>query len=122
MHLQLGLTLKEYLYSTNAGGSAEVSRAYDRANSYYTLVGLPADEVVRLAAEKPGRYSLAEWEALLQVGVCFCNMLFFLVSDTHESSNSWSSSGCCWCTTAMNVAHCMLSSLSKGFWGRCASP
>jgi hypothetical protein len=44
-----------------------VSRAYDRAKQYYTLVGLPADEVVRLAGDRPGRFSVAEWEALLLV-------------------------------------------------------
>jgi hypothetical protein len=52
---------------TAAGGAAEVSRAYDRAKQYYTLVGLPADEVVRLAGDRPGRFSVAEWEALLLV-------------------------------------------------------
>eukprot|EP00879_Flechtneria_rotunda_P022311 GHRR01023540.1.p1 GENE.GHRR01023540.1~~GHRR01023540.1.p1 ORF type:complete len:213 (+),score=84.92 GHRR01023540.1:344-982(+) len=55
--------------ATPAGGSSGVGRAYDRAKSYFTLVGLPADEVIRLAADKPGRFSLAEWEALLQVQV-----------------------------------------------------
>lgn len=42
-------------------------RAYDRAKSFYTLVGLPSSEVVLLAADRPGRYSRAEWESLLQV-------------------------------------------------------
>ncbi|KAF6259795.1 hypothetical protein COO60DRAFT_1625953 [Scenedesmus sp. NREL 46B-D3] len=50
-------------------GAAEVSRAYDRAKQYYTLVGLPAAEVARLAADRPGRFSVAEWEALLLVQV-----------------------------------------------------
>ncbi|WIA23609.1 hypothetical protein OEZ85_000318 [Tetradesmus obliquus] len=52
-----------------AGGAAEVSRAYDRAKQYYTLVGLPAEEVVRLAGDRPGRFSVAEWQALLLVHV-----------------------------------------------------
>jgi hypothetical protein len=47
--------------------SADVVRAYDRAKSFYTLVGLPVHEVVLLAADKPGRYKVAEWQSLLQV-------------------------------------------------------
>lgn len=50
-----------------AGGAAEVHRAYDKAKQYYTLAGLPVDEVVRLAADRPGRFTVAEWEALLLV-------------------------------------------------------
>lgn len=50
-------------------GSAECQRAYERAKGYYTLITLPADEVVRLAVDKPLRYSVAEWEALLSVRV-----------------------------------------------------
>lgn len=51
------------------GGMAECLRAYERAKGYYTLITLPAEEVVRLAADKPLRYSVAEWEALLAVRV-----------------------------------------------------
>jgi hypothetical protein len=57
-----------------------VLRVYDRAKAYYTLVGLPVSEVVALAGDKPGRYSVAEWQALLQVRassvpVCSCACL-----------------------------------------------
>lgn len=45
------------------------SRWFDRARGYYNLLGLPPDEVVRQAAEKPKRFSSAEWMALLQVQV-----------------------------------------------------
>ena len=51
------------------GGRAECQRAYERAKGYYTLITLPEDEVVRLAASKPLRYGVAEWEALLLVRV-----------------------------------------------------
>jgi hypothetical protein len=49
--------------------SADAARAYERAKAYYTLISLPADEVVRLAADRPLRYSVAEWQALLAVRV-----------------------------------------------------
>lgn len=55
-----------------AGGAASVAecaRAYERAKGYYTLITLPAEEVVRLAVDKPLRYSPAEWRALLAVRV-----------------------------------------------------
>lgn len=45
-----------------------MSRAYDKAKQYYTLAGLPVDEVIRLAADRPGRFTVGEWEALLLVG------------------------------------------------------
>lgn len=48
---------------------AECSRAYERAKGYYTLITLPADEVVRLAVDKPLRYRPDEWRALLAVRV-----------------------------------------------------
>lgn len=49
--------------------SVECQRAFERATGYYTLITLPAEEVARLAADKPLRYSVAEWEALLSVSV-----------------------------------------------------
>ncbi len=49
------------------GGKAVAVAAFDKAKAYYTLVGVPASEVVRLAAEKPLRFSVAEWFALLEV-------------------------------------------------------
>jgi hypothetical protein len=52
-----------------SGGAAEVARAAERVCAYYTLVGLPAAELAALAAERPGRYSPAEWMALLDVRV-----------------------------------------------------
>jgi hypothetical protein len=52
-----------------ANGVADCVRAYERAKGYYTLVTLPAAEVVRLAVDKPLRYTVAEWEALLEVKV-----------------------------------------------------
>jgi hypothetical protein len=55
------------MYVAHAGPTADIVRAYDRSKSFYTLVGLPASEVVLLAADRPGRYSVAEWESLLQV-------------------------------------------------------
>ncbi|KAI8462821.1 MAG: hypothetical protein J3K34DRAFT_527482 [Monoraphidium minutum] len=51
------------------GGVAEAVRGYERAKGYYTLITLPCDEVLRLAADKPLRYSVPEWEALLAVRV-----------------------------------------------------
>jgi hypothetical protein len=44
-----------------------VQRLFDRAKSYYTLAALPVAEVVALAADKPARFSVPEWQALLQV-------------------------------------------------------
>ena len=49
------------------GGAAEVAKVYDKARGYYTLVGMPGDELVRMASKTPLRYSVAEWQALLQV-------------------------------------------------------
>jgi hypothetical protein len=51
------------------GSSRSAARAYERAKGYFTLITLPADEVVRLATDRPLRYSVAEWEALLSVRV-----------------------------------------------------
>jgi hypothetical protein len=48
---------------------ADSARAYERAKAYYTLISLPAEEVVRLAADRPLRYSVSEWQALLAVRV-----------------------------------------------------
>lgn len=62
--------MHHYVFSGNgaaAGASADVVRAYDRSKSFYTLVGLPSSEVVLLVADRPGRYSVEEWESLLQV-------------------------------------------------------
>lgn len=39
---------------------------FDRARSYYGLLLVPPDEVVRAAGEMPGRFLYAEWMALLQ--------------------------------------------------------
>ncbi len=54
-----------------AGGASELktepARAFDRARSYYSMLMLPADEVLKVAGEKPMRYSAGEWMALLQV-------------------------------------------------------
>jgi hypothetical protein len=55
-----------------AGGTqehlkTEPLRAFDRARSYYSMLMLPADEVLKVAGEKPLRYSGSEWLALLQV-------------------------------------------------------
>ena len=55
--------------SAGVSSNAESARAYERAKGYYTLITLPADEVVRLAVDKPLRYSPAEWRALLAVRV-----------------------------------------------------
>lgn len=50
-------------------GAAECQRAYERAKGYYTLITLPPEEIARLAADRPLRYSVAEWEALITVRV-----------------------------------------------------
>lgn len=50
-------------------GAIECQRAYERAKGYYTLITLPPEEIARLAADRPLRYSVAEWEALLAVHV-----------------------------------------------------
>jgi hypothetical protein len=59
---------------SGAGGgglasAAGCARAYERAKGYYTLITLPAHEVVRLAVDRPARYTPAEWGALLSVRV-----------------------------------------------------
>ncbi|KXZ42768.1 hypothetical protein GPECTOR_119g399 [Gonium pectorale] len=47
----------------------ERGRMFDRARAYYGLLLVPADEVVRAAGERPGRFLYAEWMALLQAHV-----------------------------------------------------
>lgn len=67
-----GGTLSSDASAMAAGGAASVAecaRAYERAKGYYTLITLPADEVVRLAVDKPLRFNPAEWQALLAVHV-----------------------------------------------------
>ncbi|GIM04901.1 hypothetical protein Vretimale_9393 [Volvox reticuliferus] len=47
----------------------ERGRAFDKARTYYGLLLVPPDEVVRAATERPGRFLYAEWMALLQARV-----------------------------------------------------
>ncbi len=58
-------------YAVHTGGASEMktepARAFDRARAYYSMLMLPADEVLKVAGEKPLRYSAGEWMALLQV-------------------------------------------------------
>ena len=42
-------------------------RAFDRARTYYGLLTLPADALVKVAIDKPQRFSPAEYQAILQV-------------------------------------------------------
>jgi len=66
------------------GGAAEVAKVYDKARGYYTLVGMPGDELVRMASKTPLRYSVAEWQALLQVRVPGR-----VVEDNHQQQLFW---------------------------------
>ena len=58
------------LSSLGAAGAAfrpESARAFEKARAYYSLLTLPADGLIKAAAEKPKRFTSAEYMALLQV-------------------------------------------------------
>ena len=58
------------LSSLGAAGAAfrpESARAFEKARAYYGLLMLPADGLIKAAAEKPKRFTSAEYMALLQV-------------------------------------------------------
>lgn len=45
---------------------SEVASRVAQARAYYGLLALPADALLRVAAERPGRFFPAEYQALLQ--------------------------------------------------------
>ncbi|KAL4452048.1 hypothetical protein ABPG75_007710 [Micractinium tetrahymenae] len=51
------------------GGRPDAARAFDRAKLYYTLLSYSAEGLVATAAEKPHRFSPAEYAALLGASV-----------------------------------------------------
>ncbi|KAK9837523.1 hypothetical protein WJX81_008555 [Elliptochloris bilobata] len=62
--------LQPSLSALGAPGGAfrpEAARAFDKARAYYGLLALPAAGLLRVAAERPGRFFPAEYQALLQV-------------------------------------------------------
>lgn len=52
-----------------AGGQfrPEAVRVFERARTYYTLLTYSADSLVKVAADRPGRFTPSEYLALLQV-------------------------------------------------------
>ena len=62
--------LQPALASLGAGGGPphpDASRGFDHARAYYALLPSPADSLVKGAAERPLRFTPAEYLALLQV-------------------------------------------------------
>lgn len=73
--------LQPALASLGAGSGAphpEASRGFDHARTYYALLTSPADSLVKAAAERPLRFTPAEYLALLQVRP-FQNTLFIVI-------------------------------------------
>lgn len=63
--------LQPGLAAAGAAGGAfrpEAVRAFERARTYYTLLTYSADSLVKVAADRPGRFTPSEYLALLQVG------------------------------------------------------
>lgn len=61
--------LQPSLSALGAPGGAfrpEAARAFDKARAYYNLLALPPPALLRVAAERPGRFFPAEYQALLQ--------------------------------------------------------
>ena len=57
------------LSSLGAAGGAfrpESARAFEKARAYYSLLTLSPDALIKLAAEKPKRFTPAEYMSLLQ--------------------------------------------------------
>ena len=62
--------LQPGLAAAGAAGGAfrpEAVRAFERARTYYTLLTYSADSLVKVAADRPGRFTPSEYLALLQV-------------------------------------------------------
>ncbi len=55
--------------AAGGGGRPDAARAFDRAKLYYTLLTYSAEGLVATAAEKPHRFSPAEYAALLAASV-----------------------------------------------------
>lgn len=51
------------------GGRSDAARAFDRAKLYYTLLTYSAEGLVATVAEKPHRFSTAEFQALMGASV-----------------------------------------------------
>ncbi len=45
----------------------QASRSFERARTYFTLLTYSADSLVKVAADRPGRFTPTEYLALLQV-------------------------------------------------------
>jgi hypothetical protein len=64
--------LQPALSSLSAAGGAfrpESARAFEKARAYYGLLTVPADALLRAAAERPTRFTAAEYTAMLQVSL-----------------------------------------------------
>lgn len=90
--------LQPALSSLGATGGAfrpESARAFEKARAYYGLLTVPADALLRAAAERPTRFTATEYTAMLQVSL-FCSTLvtefeYFL---PHVQDNAIML--CCW--------------------------
>ncbi|EIE27841.1 hypothetical protein COCSUDRAFT_83461 [Coccomyxa subellipsoidea C-169] len=62
--------LQPALSSLGATGGAfrpESARAFEKARAYYGLLTVPADALLRAAAERPTRFTATEYTAMLQL-------------------------------------------------------
>ena len=46
----------------------EAGKPFDRARAYFGLLLCSPETLIRAAADQPGKFTLAEYSALLQVG------------------------------------------------------
>ena len=59
---------------TSLGGTArpEASKHFDKARLYFSLLMYSPEGLQKAASDKPGRFTTAEYSALLQVRHCLC--------------------------------------------------
>ena len=61
--------LQPALASLEGASSSEAAKQFDKARLYFSLLMYSPEGLQRAMMDKPGRFSLSEYTALLQVGV-----------------------------------------------------
>ena len=61
--------LQPALASLEGASSSDAARQFDKARLYFSLLMYTPEGLQRAIMDKPGRFTLAEYSALLQVGL-----------------------------------------------------
>ncbi len=62
--------LQPTLASLGGPAKSDVSKHFDKARLYFSLLMYSPEGLQKAASDKPGRFTVAEYTALLQVSIC----------------------------------------------------